>query len=58
MNKRNQEIPEKVLNERRRMLKIQSEQASEQANNFINHIILQMFQEYENKLKDDENERK
>ena len=54
MNKRNQEIPEKVLNERRRMLKIQSEQA----NNFINHIILQMFQEYEHKLKDDEDERK
>lgn len=54
MNKTNQEIPQKVLNERRRMLKIQSEQA----NNFVNHIILQMFQEYENKLKDDEDERK
>ena len=54
MNKTNQEISQKVLNERRRMLKIQSEQA----NNFINHIILQMFQEYENKLKDDEDERK
>jgi len=54
MNKTNQEIPQKVLNERRRMLKIQSEQA----NNFINHIILQMFQEYENKLKDDKYERK
>lgn len=54
MNKTNQEIPQKVLNERRRMLKIQSKQA----NNFINHIILQMFQEYENKLKDDKYERK
>lgn len=54
MNKTNQEIPQKVLNERRRMLKIQSEQA----NNFVNHIILQMFQEYENKLKDDKYERK
>ena len=54
MNKTNQEIPQKVLNERRRMLKIQSEQA----NNFINHIILQMFQEYEHKLKDDEDEKK
>jgi len=54
MNKTNQEISQKVLNERRRMLKIQSEQA----NNFVNHIILQMFQEYENKLKDDEDERK
>lgn len=54
MNKRNQEIPEKVLNERRRVLRIQSEQA----NNFINHIILKMFQEYEYKLKDDEDERK
>jgi len=54
MNKTNQEIPQKVLNERRRMLKIQSEQV----NNFINHIILQMFQEYENKLKDDKYERK
>ena len=54
MNKTNQEISQKVLNERRRMLKIQSEQA----NNFINHIILQMFQEYENKLKDDKYERK
>jgi uncharacterized membrane-anchored protein YjiN (DUF445 family) len=54
MNKKNQKISEKVLNERRRMLKIQSEQA----NNFINNIILQMFQEYERKLKDDEDERK
>lgn len=54
MNKTNQEISQKVLNERRRMLKIQSEQA----NNFVNHIILQMFQEYENKLKDDKYERK
>ena len=54
MNKRDQEIPKKVLNERRRMLKIQSEQS----NNFINNIIFQMFQEYENKLNDDEDERK
>jgi hypothetical protein len=54
MNKKNQKISEKVLNERRRMLKIQSEQA----NNFINHIILQMFQEYNLKLKDNEDEKK
>ena len=54
MNKRNQEIPEKVLNERRKMLKIQSEQA----NNFMNNFIIKLTQEYEEKLKDFEDERK
>lgn len=54
MNKRNQEISEKVLNERRKMLKIQSEQA----NNFMNNFIIKLTQEYEEKLKDFEDKRK
>lgn len=54
MNKINQELSKKILNNRRKILKIETEQS----NNFINHIILKMFQEYEEKLNNVEDERK
>lgn len=54
MNKINQELSEKVLNDRRKILKIETEQS----NNFINHIMLKMFKEYEEKLHNVEDERK
>jgi len=47
MNKKD-EIPEEILIERRKMLKIENERA----NNFINNLIFKMYVEYEEKLRD------
>jgi hypothetical protein len=54
MNKETQEIPEKVLHERRKWL----QREREQANHFMNNIIIKMTKEHEEKSKDLEDERK
>lgn len=54
MNKENQKIPNKILIETRKSL----QREREQANNFMNNFIIKLTQEYEEKLKDFENERK
>ena len=54
MNKENQKISNEILVERRKSL----QREREQANNFMNNFIIKLTQEYEEKLKDFENERK
>ncbi len=48
MNEENYEIPKEVLNERRKSL----QREREQANNFMNNFIIKLTKEYEEKLKD------
>lgn len=55
MNKENQKKkPNEILIETRKSL----QREKEQANNFMNNFIIKLTQEYEEKLKDFENERK